>query len=110
MNDAPASQVQSENAEMLDRYYHKLLQQGGMKVVSGYREDGSAIIELIDLTAAMCNAINARLKTLKIQSPAGVGGITGGLMAEAERRMRYDGRDVTPPLNTEDDDAATEVG
>lgn len=106
----PASQVQSENAEMLDAYYHKLLKQGGIRV-HVIRDNGTSSVELVDFPAAMCNAINNRLKALRLQSPAGIGTSAGALVEEAARRgLRYEGKDVLPPLDTDADDVATGAG
>lgn len=102
--DRPIDDIRSDNAEMLDRAMHDILINGEEVVTP----DGQTVRKAP--SAAMLNAIAKRTKDLRIQSPAAPGSAAARLLDEAARRgkgIRFDGKDITPPLDTEGEDAAT---
>ena len=89
---------QTETAELFDAYVLKILRQGGIKIVT---DEGK--VEIIDISAAMLNAIRGRLKDLGATSTAAPGSTASGLLEAA--RLRYKGKEISPI--SEEDDAAT---
>lgn len=98
MSDKPIEQVQSENAELIDRILHDVLKNGEEKVL----QDGTVI--RTKPSAAMLKTAIERAKFLKTQSPLGHGRPADDLVAEAERRLRFTGGSM-PPLSDQDDAA-----
>lgn len=84
--------IAAENVDKLDAYYKKLLDQGGIRVLVG--EGENARVEIIDLPAAMCRAIQDRAKQLGVQKAA------------SRDPLAHDDRPL-PPVDEEGDDAAT---
>lgn len=100
----PITDVQSQNAELIDRILNDILTNGEEKVLM----DGSVV--RVKPSAAMLKAAMERGKQLGMQSPLGAGRAADDL-AETVRRMesgrlRFPGGGHLPPLST-DDDAAT---
>lgn len=98
--------IHSETATLLDQHIHKILKQGGTKVIVGRDQEGNPIVEMIDISASMIRAISARLKDLGIQSPAMPGTAAGNLMEAA--MLRFQGKKI-PAVSTESDDASEAV-
>lgn len=110
MSDTPApppkpiADIQSENAELVDRLLHDILTNGEEKVLM----DGTKV--RVKPSAAMLKAAMERGKQLGMQSPIGHGRAADALVEETARRMangslKYHGG-AMPPVSM-DPDAAT---
>lgn len=97
MSPIDFEQMRRDTPDLLDQYIHKILTAGGIKTITGYREDGSAIVEMVDPPAAWFNMVRQRVRDLKMSSAAPVGSATANLIEQA--RLRFKNKPI-PPVST----------
>lgn len=98
----PVNPVVAENAELLDKAMNTILKEG----VTAVDPNTGEIVKLSP-SAAMLSAIGKRLRDLGVHNNPVAGSPAGDLVKSAmERGIKFNGRPI-PPVDTDEDDAAT---
>lgn len=116
MNEA--TKTQTRMADLLDKAMLEVLKEGGEPILDREGKvqlDGKGKVIRRRVSAATMNAIRSRLRDCGVNSLPVKGSATGRLAQEAAKQgMKFDGKPIdpfakVPPVNTEDDDAATQL-